>query len=65
MKDEIRAHLRGRDLDLAGFVSTERLDTVIRDFDFSRIHRALVHGAGMIAGCFNCLKACPIGRNER
>ncbi len=38
---------------------------IIRNFDFSRIHRALVHGVGTIAGCFYCLKACPIGRNER
>ncbi len=36
----------------------------IEDFDFARIHRALVQGVGTIAGCFHCLAACPVGRKE-
>lgn len=35
----------------------------IEDFDFARLHRALVQGVGTIAGCFHCLAACPVGRN--
>lgn len=33
------------------------------DFDFARLHRALVQGVGTIAGCFHCLAACPVGSN--
>ena len=37
------------------------------DFDFARLHKALVQGVGTIAGCFHCLAACPVGldRKER
>ena len=34
----------------------------IEDFDFARLHRALVQGVGTIAGCFHCLAACPVGK---
>ncbi|MBT8372805.1 MAG: hypothetical protein KJO34_17705 [Deltaproteobacteria bacterium] len=34
----------------------------IEDFNFARLHRALVQGVGTIAGCFHCLAACPVGR---
>jgi len=36
----------------------------IEDFDFPRLHRALVQGVGTIAGCFHCLAACPVGRKS-
>jgi epoxyqueuosine reductase QueG len=35
------------------------------DFDFARIHRATVYGVGIIAGCFHCLEACPVGKNSK
>ncbi|MBU2509955.1 4Fe-4S binding protein [bacterium] len=37
---------------------------LLEDFDFARLHRATVQGVGTIAGCFHCLAACPIGRNQ-
>ena len=36
----------------------------VDDFDFARLHRALVQGVGTIAGCFHCLAACPVGRSS-
>ncbi|MFC1854059.1 hypothetical protein ACFL27_28080 [candidate division CSSED10-310 bacterium] len=36
----------------------------IKDFDFARLHRAMVQGVGTIAGCFFCLSACPIGKKN-
>jgi epoxyqueuosine reductase QueG len=34
---------------------------LLEDFDFARLHKALVQGVGTIAGCFHCLAACPVG----
>jgi hypothetical protein len=33
----------------------------LEDFEFARLHKALVQGVGTIAGCFHCLAACPVG----
>ena len=35
------------------------------DFDFARLHKALVQGVGTIAGCFHCLAACPVGLDRK
>ena len=45
--------------------SAEDRLTAIRSFDFARLHRATVYGVGIIAGCFYCLDACPIGKGSR
>lgn len=52
----IKHVLNGED----GDARTQRL----YDYDFPRLHRALVQGVGTIAGCFHCLEACPVGRDE-
>jgi len=37
----------------------------INDFEFVRLHQALVQGVGTVAGCFHCMAACPVGLAPR
>lgn len=39
----------------------EKKQEILYSFDFTRMHRALVHGVGTFSGCFFCIAACPVG----